>query len=224
MSEMSPTSRRPLTRQETRLLTAKVRSLQARSRRASLAALQLGAGIIALLWIVTLVASDAPPLVVSLFWLVAGGVILLWVRRDMRTHARNQDTMVRSFESSLRRNAADVYDVHARAFAEFEEVEDEGACYAFELEGERLLFISGQQFYPEAKFPSLDFSLVYVLDERDQTVDMFVDKRGPRAEPTRTISATVKEELDVPGHLETRVGRLDDLERQLRVTGRSSPS
>jgi hypothetical protein len=102
-----------------------------------------------------------------------------------------------------------VYDIRARAFAQFEEVEDEGACYAFELEGDRLVFITGQEFYEGARFPSLGFSLVYVLDERERTVDMFVDKRGAKTAPAKTISAASKQALDIPEHLEVRSGRID---------------
>ena len=115
-------------------------------------------------------------------------------------------------ESALRRNAADVYDVRARLFAELEEIEDEGACYAFELDDGRIAFIQGQEFYESARFPSLDFSLVYVLDEADQSVDTLIDKRGAKAAPARRIPAAVKQRLDVPDHPEVRKGRIADLE------------
>jgi len=52
--------------------------------------------------------------------------------------------MAAGLQSALKKNAAEVYDVKSRAFAEFEEVEDEGACYAFELFDARLVFITGQ--------------------------------------------------------------------------------
>jgi hypothetical protein len=72
----------------------------------------------------------------------------------MRGDQRQLDAIVLSLESALRRNAADVYDVRAIAFAELEEIEDEGACYAFELEGERIVFITGQEFYEAPAFPA----------------------------------------------------------------------
>ena len=112
------------------------------------------------LWLVTVLVADAPLLVITLFWIVVGAVITLWVRRDMRKDARHFEAAAGGLASALGRNAADVYDVRAGAFAEFEEIEDEGACYAFELEDGRLVSIAGQEFYPSARFPSLDFSLV----------------------------------------------------------------
>jgi hypothetical protein len=157
----------------------------------------------------TLLASDAPPMIVTAFWLVTGGVIALWVGRDMRQHASQFGDMAAELQSALTPNAADVYDVRARAFVEFEEEEDEGACYAFEIDGSRLVFVSGQEFYSSGRFPSLDFSLVYVLDEAGQAVDMLIDKRGPRAAPAFTIPAARQAER--PEHLEVRTGTIDTL-------------
>jgi hypothetical protein len=126
--------------------------------------------------------------------------------------------MVLGLESALMRNEADVFDIRAAAFVELEEVEDEGACYAFDLGDGRIAFLSGQEFYPGARFPSLDFSLVYVLDEEDRTADMLMEKRGPRAAPERRIPATVKWELDIPESLSVMIGSLDDLEGRLGST------
>jgi hypothetical protein len=156
-----------------------------------------------------MLASDAPWMVVTAFWLVTGAVIALWVGRDMHQHASQFSDMATALQSALTANAADVYDVRARAFVEFEEEEDEGACYAFEIDGSRLVFVSGQEFYASARFPSLDFSLVYVLDEAGQAVDMLIDKRGAEAKPAFTIPAAQQRER--PEHLEVRAGTIDTL-------------
>ena len=221
---MTPVSlsaaRLPLTEKERRLIRGKIRNLNAQGRRASRAYLPIAGGLILALWFWTLLASDAPWIIITAFWLVVGGGITLWVRKDMRTHAGHLEGIARGLESALRRNEADAYDVRASSFAELEEIEDEGACYAFQLDGNRLVFISGQEFYESARFPSLDFSLLYILDERGERVDMFIDKRGARTAPARTIPAGVKKNLDVPDHLEVRIGRIDDLEDSI---GRPSP-
>ena len=99
------------------------------------------------------------------------------------------------------------------------EVEDEGACFAFDLGGGRIAFVSGQELYPVAGFPSLDFSLVYVLDEQGQAVDMLIDKRGPGASPVRTIPAATKWTLDIPESLSVMDGALDELEDLLIDSG-----
>jgi hypothetical protein len=65
-----------------------------------------------------------------------------------------------------------------------------------------------------------DFSLVYVLDEADQSVDTLIDKRGAKAAPARRIPAAVKQRLDVPDHLEVRKGRIADLEDILATSSR----
>jgi hypothetical protein len=165
--------RRPLTDNQRRLIRAKARSLTNTGRRASAISLPITAGVTSLLWLWTILASDASRLVVTVFWVVIGAGITLWVRRDMRTHARQLQGMAQGLESALRRNEADAYDIRGSAHAVFEEIEDEGACYAFELEGGRLVFVAGQEFYESPRFPSLDFSLVYPLDEQGQPVEMF---------------------------------------------------
>jgi hypothetical protein len=207
---LNPT-RRPLSEPERRLLHSRIRELQGRGRRARTVAAPITAGVVVVLWVATLLASDAPPLVITAFWLVCGGGLAFWMRRDAGRDARSFEGMAAGLQSALKMNTADVYDVKARAFAEFEEVEDEGACYAFELSGNRLVFIVGQEFYESARFPSLDFSLVYVVDEAGRAVDMVVDKRGPKAKPARTIPASAKKGMEMPEHLEVRPGTIDGL-------------
>ena len=212
--------RRGLTVAEMRYLRARTGNLSRTGRKALTAYLPIGAAILLVLWSVTVLVSDAPVLVITLFWAIVGIVIMFWVRRDMRKDARHFETAARGLEVALKRNAADVYDVRALSFVEFEEIEDEGACYAFALEDGRLVFLSGQEFYPVARFPSLDFSLVYVLDDNDRAVEMVIEKRGPKAAPARTISAATKKQLDMPEHLETRSGGIDKIEALLRPGSR----
>ena len=64
-------ARRPLTDKDRRALRAKAGRLTANQRRASSTYLPIGGGIIFLLWLWTILASDAPWLVVTAFWLVA---------------------------------------------------------------------------------------------------------------------------------------------------------
>ena len=207
--------RRPLTNSERRLIRARIRDLQRRSSRGQALVVPLTGGVILTLWLVTMLASDAPPLIITGFWLVVGLGLALWTRRDMAhdTHALN--AIAAGLQSALKMNVSDVYTVQARSFVEFEEIEDEGACYAFELFDNRLVFIVGQEFYESARFPSLDFSLVYVLDEAGQTVELMIEKRGAKVTPARTVPASWKERIELPEHLEVRPGTIDNLEQSL---------
>jgi hypothetical protein len=211
--------RRPLRDSEKRALRGKLGSLRRQGRRAVRASRWIGLGIFVVLWIVTLFASDVSWVMITGFWFVVGMVITLWARRDLVREVGHASTMARRLESAVKHDEAAVYDIRAEAFVEFEEVEDEGACFAFDLGGGRIAFVSGQEFYPAAGFPSLDFSLVYILDEHGQAVDMFIDKRGPVAEPTRTIPAATKWTLDIPESLSVMDGALDELEEILGRSG-----
>ena len=201
---------RPLTSAERRLLGARIRSVDDDIRRANRAVIP-GLIIIAILWGLTLLASDASWIIVTGFWLVVGTVILLWSRHDLKKHADVLSQMKKGYESALAHDTAAEYVIESRAFAEFEEFEDEGACYAFEIEGPKVVFVSGQEFYPTSKFPSLDFSLVYILDERGREVEMVIDKRGPKASPERVVPASEKFDRGLPEHLDVVEGSLNEV-------------
>lgn len=174
-----------------------------------------GGAVVGALWLATLAASDVPWPVITAFWMVVGGGILLWVRHDLQKGSRDLESVLRGYESALRVDRAEVFDIRSDAFVEFQEVEDEGACFAFEIEGERLVFLDGQAYYPGIKFPSHDFSLVHIVDEHGRIVDSQIEKRGPRAEPKRVVPASRKLGLRIPEHLEVVDGRLDDVEALL---------
>jgi len=211
---------RPLTASEKRLLASRVRALRQAARGARGTPLVVGA-VVGVLWVATLLASDAPWWVATLFWIVVGLGLLVWVRREQAGDVRHQWAMADRLESALRADHAVVLDVRATRFVEFEEVEDEGACYAFEIGEARVVFIVGQEFYPEAKFPSLDFSLVYPQDEHGATVSFWMDKRGECTEPGRVVPAKVKGTLEMPEHLSVVACRLEDVERALGRPDRS---
>ena len=127
-------------------------------------------------------------------------------------------------ESALRRNEAHSFDIEAVAYAELEEWEDEGACWAFDLGDGRIVFLTGQEFYPSARFPSLDFSVVYPLTEDGDSMDMWLEKRGATVPPAEVLPARLKPELAgrLPEALEVVSGSLDDLEELLRRRSDSS--
>lgn len=138
--------------------------------------------------------------------------MLIWIRGDL---AKENRARVRSLESALRRSETDVYYIKAKSYVEFEEVDDEGACYAFEIDDGRLLFVIGQDFYRARTFPSLEFSLVNLLDERDQTILTFVAKGASATPPVKILSADQKRRLPELDHLEIVSGDARNIERLL---------
>lgn len=173
----------------------------------------LGAVVLAL-WIVTLLAADAPAVWVTLFWLAIGAVLAVWLGSDLRNQTAHLRAVTASIESALERGEAASYDIVVRAYAEFEEAEDEGACWAFDLGDGRIVFVTGQEYYREDRFPSHDFSIVEPLDESGRPVHEWIEKRGEAVPPARVIPADVKWKLAdaIPGHLGVIRAELERLE------------
>jgi hypothetical protein len=154
---------RALTDAERRQLEAR---LTAARRETALALVKAGSAsalVCGALAAVTFLASDAPRPVIAGFWTILWLLFTLWIGMPGRRLMRGQ---VAVFEEALRTGRAREIRVTAGRVVEFEEEEDEGACYAFEHEPGASLFIVGQEFYEDDDFPNSDFSLIEILGER----------------------------------------------------------
>ena len=160
----------------------------------------------------TVLASDVSPLIVVSFWFVTTVLIGLWVAVAENSQRRKlRLALSRTLESGRVREIR----VVASGVVEFEEEEDEGACYAFQIADDRILFVSGQEFYASASFPNSDFALVDVLDPSGELVDFFIRKNGEKLVPIRTVPARAKRQLRLPAHLHVMIGNLANLEQLL---------
>jgi hypothetical protein len=126
---------------------------------------------------------------------------------------------VHLFESALRRGEACVTRIQSDAMVEFEEEEDEGACYAFQLKDRQIVFISGQEFYPSARFPNTDFSLVTVHGNEGVLAARFIEKNGTKLKALKQISAWQKSRLRIPDNMEIVEGNVDQIEQVLSSDG-----
>ena len=214
--DLLPVRQRQLAPAELRYLRSQSAALRKSGRRALRGGFWIGLSLIAALWLWTILVSDTPLIVITGFWLIVGGAILVLMQLSARRDAAHLSATANRFESAIRRNLADSYDVCATRYVQFEEVEDEGACYAFELESGQIVFLQGQQYYESAGFPCLDFSLVMPLDEQGGRVHEFLEKRSLRASPSRIIPAAEKDRLIFPDDLVRVDGPLDTIEERLQ--------
>jgi hypothetical protein len=153
--------------------------------------------------------SRASAIAITGVWFSLGTLLTLWPYFTARRELAGD---VDRFEEALRRNQALEVRVQSAEMVEFEEEEDEGACYAFQLNDGRILFISGQGYYPSSRFPNTDFSLANIYDNKGVCIEELIHKRGHKLEPSRTVPASLKSDLSVPEHLQTIEGRLAELE------------
>ena len=203
---------RPLEAAERRTLEAQVAGLERDRPRLRRAFLVSGLVVTVALWFLTILASDSDWRVITAFWAAVGGAIAVWAWRGQ---ARDLSRRVDIVRSALRRNEVDVVRIQSQAVVEFEEVDDEGGCFAFQTEDDQIVFIIGQAFYPDERFPNSDFSVLTVLGRGGMIADLWVSKGGSKLEPLRRIDAAARRRLQLPECFEIRHGRLDELKRIL---------
>ena len=110
---------RPLSEDEHAQLAARLANARAESTRALLKTGAASAAVCGLLLILTLLASDAPPLVIAAFWMVLWSILTLWIGIPWRRLMRGQ---VRIFEEAIRTNCAREIRLQANRVVEFEEI------------------------------------------------------------------------------------------------------
>ena len=98
---------------------------------------------------------------------------------------------------------------------EFEEEEDEGTCYAFQLLDGRIFFLSGQEYYSSGRFPNSDFTLVDISSEDGTVIIGHIEKRGRKLVSIRTVPAKKKAALKIPDDLQVINGDLSRIEQLL---------
>lgn len=208
---------RPLTHDEQLHLRTRLANARGESRRAVLKAGGASAAVCGPLGAATLLLSDAPRQVVLLFWFSLWLLFTLWIGLPWRKLMRDQIPVL---EDGLRTSRVRVIRLQSSRVVEFAEEEDEGACYAFEHDGDSSVFVVGQEFYEDDDFPNTDFSMVEILGAAGGPIDVLLKKDGRKLPPERVIAASVKNGLELPQHLDVLPVALDRLERTLRPARR----
>lgn len=208
---------RRLTASEQRILQGAVSSRRKTLQTLSARTLKSSILIFGFLWLATLLASRLatqkdPWWVITIIWLVVGSIVWLWGYIPER---RRLTSDLEKFERAAARDEAIVVQIRSERMVEFEEEEDEGACYAFQLQDGRIRFVQGQDFYRSAKFPNTDFSLVHIVSDDGRLLEQQIAKHGDKLEPIHKIPAEIKSKLKIPDHLAIIHGDVNDLEQLL---------
>jgi hypothetical protein len=203
---------RRLTDDERRAVERKIGRTSRQFRRLVPNVLVVSGLVCGLLCGLTVLASDVRWHVVVAVW---SGIAMVIALPAAFSAWRDLSRQVRRLEEALDADHARVTRVCSDAVVELEEIEDEGACYAFRIGPRKVAFIDGQEFYASRSFPNSDFSLVSILGRDGREIDFTIRKAGSRLTPVRQIPAEVKQRLSIPEHLAVIDAGLDDLERSL---------
>lgn len=169
--------------------------------------------IFGILAILTIWAEGKNPGIILGFWSVLGGLITV---PGFIQEWRRLSRKITAYDEAISMASAEDLTISASRFWEFEEQKDEGACYAFELVSGGVVFVSGQDFYPGARFPTIAFSIVEFRDRSGCVLDMTIEKRGAKTAPERVISAKQKAQLEIPAHGAFFPGALDEVCAKLK--------
>jgi hypothetical protein len=207
------TTERPLTEEERADLMARAAKARSEARQAFVRTGGASVVICGMLAAITTVASDAPNVVILGFWATLACVFTVWVGGPWRKLMRGQ---VMALDDALGTGRARTVRIQSAHVVEFEEEEDEGACYAFEYGLDASIFVVGQEFYEDVDFPNADFSIVEILGASGYPIDTVVKTHGQKLVPDRVIAAQIKHRLEIPQHLEIVRAPLDRVEQSLR--------
>ena len=210
---ITPTERE-LSDQERAELATRVAKARAEARLALARTGAVSGAICGALSLVTMALSDAPAAVILAFWGVLAAVFTLWIGLPWRNLMRGQALIL---DDARRAGRARAIRIQSARVVEFEEEEDEGACYAFEHGPEASVFIIGQEYYEDEDFPNTDFSIVEILGTSGSPVDAIIVKHGQKLTPERVVPAAVKHGLSLPDHLSVIAAPLDRVEDALRA-------
>jgi hypothetical protein len=203
---------RPLTADERAQLSARLTAASA-VRRAALGKAAISSLLVCgVLAILTRAASNADWWIILLFWSALGLVFTLWIGVPAHRMMQEHESML---SDALRASRARVWRVQSERVVEFEEEEDEGACYAFDYRDQASVFIVGQQFYEDDDFPNSDFSIIDLLGTHGRPVDSILVKTGRKLVPARVVPADTKRLVQLPDHLTVVGAPLERVEAAL---------
>ncbi len=117
----------------------------------------------------------------------------------------------------LEKDTAKVSYCNSKEMIEFEEIEDEGAQYFFQVEENKIFHISGQEYYETSVFPSNEFELVSILGKNsNETADFYIHTIGHKISPIMVVPADVKKEYidkisELPEIIEGNIKDLDSV-------------
>src|SRR5882724_1294190 len=168
---------RELLPNERRLVTRSLSRRQARQKRGWRFGLLFCLIVSALLSLPVLLSGEGPWYLVLGLIVPGVGLSVVWGSISAR---KESNFRIRELEEVLSKNRASVIHIKSDKMVEFEEIEDEGACYAFQVAENKIAFVCGQDYYASAKFPNTDFCLIAIYTRAGSPVEGGIEKLGQK--------------------------------------------
>ena len=198
-----PWTDRPLTPVECRLLRIRIATLCGLGPTLATSA-KYGYGTMWTLCLIGYLAGKDPPEWGFLLFmmLVPGAFLTYLLWRDGPNGNGDLGQRLRRMRDALEKGKAREVRITAAKVAEAEEIEDEGACFFFEVSTAQIVALQGQSYYATKRFPNSDFRLISIVDSSGTEVDFQIRNRGQKLVPIWTLNPAEKERILSALHLD----------------------
>ncbi|NLD35810.1 MAG: hypothetical protein GX654_02990 [Desulfatiglans sp.] len=216
---------RPINEKEKRFLRLKIRELSKHIDESPvllklLKQVCFGFGISGFLcFLGSISTDDQPPFwFYLLIFIVPGLVWTLWFFIKKMKDEKAIISRIQTYKDASNNGTVKVTRIKTDRMFEAEEYEDEGACYFFEVEKDKVFLIMGQEYYSTTNFPNSDFSIIEIIDTKGQLVDSIIEKQGKKLKPLRLIPREDKIKIDLTNDNKLIPCSLDHIESYLNIS------
>ncbi len=154
--------------------------------------------------------------------LLALGLIIIYSASVIWGYKQNKRMFIENIgeiNETIALNHADVYKCFAESCISFQNKSLDEPAHFFQVDENKLLFISGYDFYGNDKFPNTDFEVIAIKAINGKPLRFELNCKGIRLRPNALLSDQLKKKLrdekKYPENLSVLPGKLNNLETVL---------
>lgn len=125
-------------------------------------------------------------------WVISGLAICI---PTLANAQRKNSKKLMAHTAAIDAGVCDEQVFEVRRYWEIAELDDEGPVYGFELMSGAVVFVSGQDYRADSKFPSSSFGLTEVRDPKNEVILSWIRKSGKKLRAERVFPSSTKKTL-----------------------------
>ncbi|MCD4780369.1 MAG: hypothetical protein K8S27_07475 [Candidatus Omnitrophica bacterium] len=129
---------------------------------------------------------------------------------------KKQRAQVVNLRQAIDADLVHVIQCQATQMMELDEKQGEGVLYGFQVEENKMFFLRGKDYYPNKKFPSIDFEIINSAPINQDPILIRIEAHGRRLYPETRINESVKKDYYQPKNFEILEANMDSIRETLR--------